>query len=113
MKAVLTLLALLASSSALAQPVMIVADSPTAHVGFADLDLTSDAGVQTLQARIRATARDLCDDAIGPQPVNVQFEHKACFDAAYADGIRQADLIVSSRRAEMASAARGRPIGGK
>lgn len=112
MKVLIILSALLASSSAVAQPVTIIADPvPTAHVAFVDLDLTTDAGARVLDGRIHAAARGLCEE-VGVEPLNVKLQRKACFNAAYADGAEQAKRIIASRRSQLAVAASSLQIQG-
>lgn len=50
-----------------AGPVVVVAnpDVVTRHVSFADLNLASAAGEQTLNNRVVGVVRDLCDEATG------------------------------------------------
>jgi UrcA family protein len=99
MKALLIIAAALASAPVAAQPVTIVGEAPrVAHVGFADLDLTTDAGVRTLERRVDGAARDLCDET-GVQTLALRIARKSCFDEARADGREQVARIAQSRRA--------------
>lgn len=104
MKSLLILSALIASTSAAAQPVEVIADAPRIErVAFADLDLTSDAGVRRLEARIHSAANRLCIED-GVQPLSVKLDGKACFNAAYADGLTQAGKVIQARRSSLALA---------
>jgi UrcA family protein len=104
MKALLILSALVAGTAAAAQPVTVIADAPrTERVSFADLDLTSAAGVVALQDRVRTAATRLCIEN-GVQPLSVKLAGKACFNAAYADGLDQMSQAVDARRAGVAIA---------
>jgi UrcA family protein len=96
--------AVLASTSVNAQPVIVTAETPlTEHVSYADLDLSSDAGVQALEARVRSAAHELCEEP-GTQPLKIHLASKACFNAAYADGLDQLQRAVDSQRTASALA---------
>jgi UrcA family protein len=98
MKTLLIIAAALSSSAAAAQPV-VDADSPAIErVGFADLDLSSDAGVRMLQTRVDAAAQRLCDED-GVQPLAQKLAQKKCFNTAHANGFKQIERIAYSRRA--------------
>jgi len=96
--------AVLASTSVNAQPVIVTADAPlTEHISYADLDLSSDAGVRALEARVRNAAHALCDEP-GTQPLKIHLATRACFNAAYADGLDQLQRAVDSQRSASALA---------
>ena len=94
----------LASTSVNAQPVVVTADAPlTEHVSYADLDLSTVAGVKALEGRVRSAAHELCEEP-GTQPLKIHLATKACFNAAYADGLDQVQRAVDSQRIAAASA---------
>jgi len=105
-------LMVLATTPASAEQIIVAAEAPQAtHVNFADLDLTTDAGVQTLDGRIRTAAHNLCDEA-GVQPLDVKLRSAACFKSSYADGLDQLQRVVATQRslarATMKSEANGK-----
>jgi UrcA family protein len=81
MTRILTAAALLLASAAAAvgQPpaekphsgVVVVAEDtmPTRHVSFADLDLSTPGGEQTLVRRVKLAVSKVCDEAVGPLPI--------------------------------------------
>jgi UrcA family protein len=98
MKALLIIAAAVMSSGVAARPPALVAQSPaTERVSFADLDLTSNAGVRRLQSRVEAAAHRLCDEE-GVQPLSVQLESKSCFNTARTNGLKQVARVADSRR---------------
>ena len=87
---------LLASSPVAAQDVVVVSP-PFETVSFADLDLLSQAGSQALEARIRHAADNLCIED-GKKPLAVKRLEQACFKAAVADGLSQAQRVTDAQR---------------
>jgi UrcA family protein len=65
-------------------------------VSISDLDLRSDAGVREMQRRVRATARQLCDE-LGE--TGVYGSAPSCVDAAVRDAQRQTRVAVAQARA--------------
>jgi UrcA family protein len=103
MKALIILSAIMAGSAASAQPVTIVGEiTRTERVGYADLDLTTDAGVHRLQDRVRFAASKLCIES-GVQSLPAKIAGKQCFNAAYADALDQVANVVEARRASLAA----------
>lgn len=47
-------------------------------VGYADLDLTSEAGAQTMIGRIERAARNVCFSQAGPMPLMSRRAQRAC-----------------------------------
>jgi UrcA family protein len=90
----LTLIAA-ASLAVLAQP----ASARTAHVQFKDLDLASSIGRATLDRRIAAAARSVCD-VRGERELARLMASKSCYETALASTRTQvATLIARARRA--------------
>jgi UrcA family protein len=87
---------LLASSPVAAQDVVVVSP-PFERVNYSDLDLLSQAGSQKLEARIRDAAGNLCIEA-GVKPLAVKRLEQACFKAAVADGLSQAQRVTDAQR---------------
>lgn len=76
------LLTVIASSPALAeQPIIVTQALETRRVSFADLDLATNAGVDTLYHRVSAAASVVCDDGPGLDFVR-QIRERRCFDTA-------------------------------
>ena len=104
MKTLLIVSAILASSAASAQPVTVIGEiTRTERVGYADLDLTSDAGIHKLQDRVRFAASKLCIEN-GVQSLPAKVAGKQCFNTAVADGLAQVDRAAQARRASLAIA---------
>ena len=84
MKSLLILSALIATTSAAAQPVEVITDAPRIErVAFVDLDLTSDAGVRRLEARIHSAANRLCID---DEPGDRRFAISATYETVQGAG---------------------------
>jgi UrcA family protein len=95
MKSLLILSALIASTSAAAQPVEVIADAPRIErVAFVDLDLTSDAGFRRLEARIQSAANRLCIEN-GVQPLAVVLAGKSCRNQAITGAADQVQMAIS------------------
>lgn len=88
----------LGTGIASAQVTVYGSDVPTARVSFADLDVTSPAGIHRLQNRVRSAAKALCfDNSI--DPVWMTMSHNRCYDAALSDGFAQIDRIATDKLA--------------
>lgn len=61
-------------------------------VSFADLDITGAAGAQTLYARIRAAASEVC----GPEPGVLDLRESADYNACYQQAVAKAVNRVGS-----------------
>ncbi len=61
----------------------------SATVSVADLDLSTTAGMQTAQHRVRATARRLCGKVVNPWSVSHQQQFADCVDATMASALKQ------------------------
>ena len=95
--------AALASSPVAAQDIVVVSPS-FERVAYADLDLSSEFGRDRLGARIRSAAENLCIED-GLKPLAVKTLENACFKAAVADGLQQAERIADAQRSGRALAA--------
>lgn len=69
------------------------------HVSFADLDLLGQAGKATLQRRIRAAARRVCDTQ-GVPPLAVKLDEMRCNRSAIARASAQLDRIAAAHAAK-------------
>ncbi|HEX2763338.1 MAG TPA: UrcA family protein [Allosphingosinicella sp.] len=76
-------LAAFAAPAAAADIVVTGSPAPTAKVAYDDLDLGSAAGLNRLNARIRAAADRLCSDP-GVKGLEAQLQAAACRDATIA-----------------------------
>ena len=61
----------------------------TAVVSVADLDLTTEAGMQVARKRLHATARSLCGRVVDPWTLSHQPDYVACVDATLASALAQ------------------------
>ena len=94
----LAVTALIIPATALAQgPITVEADVgfPVEYVGYSDINMASDAGLDLLRGRVRGAAKRLCiDEAVRQlEPV---LEGRACFSGAVADAERQINLVVAA-----------------
>ena len=72
---------------------VLVQQGPTARVSYADLNLGSQAGRDTLAGRIESAADMLCD-ATSIEPVSLKVERVRCHRVAVASGTAQAVRII-------------------
>lgn len=86
-------LAALATIALFASVPAAASDTSEVRVAYGDLDLTSDAGQDTLNQRIRGAVKRVC----GPiQPSAAGYlEHKACKRAAFAGALSQMRVAVA------------------
>lgn len=63
--------------------------SRTAVVSMADLDLTTEAGMQVARERLHITARRLCRHTVDPWAISHQQDYVACVDATLASALAQ------------------------
>ncbi len=66
-----------------------VAETHSAVVSLADLDLSTAAGMKAAQKRVRATARRLCGKVVDPWSTSHQPDYVACMDATMASALAQ------------------------
>ena len=76
----------------------------TQHVGFADLDLNSPAGLAAVRTRIRAAARGLCGNAAVVSPIDERSAVRDCIVGAIAVGERQISSAMARAKAPPAVA---------
>jgi UrcA family protein len=62
-------------------------DAPSMKVHFGDLNLSTDAGVETLYKRIKIAARTVCQESEVAGDGRVASHYWACYDKAVADAI--------------------------
>jgi UrcA family protein len=93
----------LASANAAAAPVIIQArrappaqEVLTERVSFADLNISSDAGLRTLKGRIHAAAARVCGSN-NPEPLQASIESLHCYRTAMSDSYGQIDRIFAAR----------------
>ena len=96
--------AFLADSSD-AKPVLVTAEAvPSERVSFADLNLSSTAGRETLKRRIRGAAKRVCEVAAG-RSFESYLITRGCSVSAYEDGLREMDALIARRAGGSAVAA--------
>jgi UrcA family protein len=94
----------LAGARAAAAPVVIeghrvpTQEFLTERVSFADLDISSQAGLGTLRGRIHAAATRVCASN-NSEPLVATIESLGCFRRAMIDGSAQIDRILAARNA--------------
>lgn len=92
----------LASARAAAAPLVIeghrapVQEFLTEQVSFADLDISSQAGLGTLKGRIHAAATGVCGSN-NPDPLMANVESVGCYRRAMGDSYAQIDRILAAR----------------
>jgi UrcA family protein len=96
-------LALAAASPAIAGPIVVEANVPTAHVSYADLDLGTSAGFEALQSRVRDAASRLCLESGRTDLARAMAEQK-CYTTAVASAQNQITAARSSRSVAAAAA---------
>jgi UrcA family protein len=68
-------------------PIVVVApaDIVTRHISYADLNLASLAGEETLKARVGGAVRSLCDETVGGEDGSLtwKFATKHCLSSAW------------------------------
>ena len=62
------------------------AEAPAQVVGFKDLNLNTEAGVQALYKRIHGAADQVCGNVDG-RDLQIARAHKACVERAMADAV--------------------------
>jgi UrcA family protein len=62
------------------------AEAPARTVGFKDLNLSTDAGVQALYNRIHGAADQVCGNVDG-RDLQIARAHKGCVERAIADAV--------------------------
>jgi UrcA family protein len=75
------------------QPIASEATTSTVVVNYSDLDLNRDEGTQTLYARLKSAARQVC----GGQPLLIELERNSRFEACYDKTLDDAVGQVKSR----------------
>lgn len=80
----------IAASTAVAQ-----SEPLTTQVSYADLNLASEAGVETLKHRIRTASKGVCPNARDDTPIHVA----RCRNQAKESAFRQLNVAVAKARA--------------
>lgn len=83
-------------------PVVIEGGVPTAVVSYADLNIASAAGRQTLEGRVARAATDLCFEG-RPRPLDEFMAHQQCFSTAMSRARADIDLAVVRAKTQLAS----------
>jgi UrcA family protein len=97
MKTMLALSLLIASSSAIGQPLDSGQSAPSERVTYTDLNLASAAGQSALERRIRLAAGRVCDFG-GMQEGEALGANFRCYRTAVSDGLRQMNQVVAGVR---------------
>ena len=100
-----TAVAALIAAPAVAQepsPVIVEGGVPTAVVSYADLDLSSSAGLATLNGRISRAASSICTES-GRKDLSRQLGEGRCFRTAIASAKTQVERAVADASLRMAS----------
>src|SRR5690242_9171144 len=69
----------------------------TRRVSYSDLDLTDPRGARELRARVRESARDICDTLRDAYPLRQQ-PGTSCYRDALKDAMPRADAAIRSAR---------------
>ena len=77
--------------------------APTVAVNYADLDLTTDAGVQALYRRLQVAAKRVCRSFEGRE-IGKGTKRRACYDQALSDAVTKVNLEMLSALHKNASA---------
>lgn len=88
----------LAASSAIAQPPVVVTGEPAPIrvVSYDDLNLDSKAGQTKLVNRIRGAASDLCFES-GREDVEFTMARRSCYRTALSGGLDQMNRAIAAR----------------
>jgi UrcA family protein len=84
----------LSSGAAAHNDAVIVQAESTATIGFADLDIHSLAGRDTLKHRIRSAARSMCLEN-NVDPIEIHMKRIECYQEALASGNSQLDRLTA------------------
>ena len=68
---------------------------PTVAVAYADLDLTSDAGVKTLYRRLQVAAKQVCNVYTGHE-IWRAMDRRACYRQALSDAVAKINVEMLS-----------------
>jgi UrcA family protein len=105
---------LLGSTSALAQPPLVVraGDVPFAVVSYGDLNISSKSGQDRLANRIRAAASDICLEG-NREDVKFTTARRTCYRTALDSGFRQMNSAVAENARGVSTAAAVLTISGR
>jgi UrcA family protein len=67
-------------------------------VSVADLDLSTNAGIQAARERLHRAARKLCDEVLEPSSISHQPDFVRCVDQTMADATAQLEGPMLARR---------------
>ena len=91
----LALVAIPTAANAAGNPIIVERNQPTITVSYAGLDLGSSAGIQSLEASVRAAAKRLCSEP-GVQPLSTYLAQRSCVKNAVADAAAQIRLAITN-----------------
>ena len=82
------------------RPLIVTAEPdpmpPTRHVGYGDLNLTTQLGERALVRRVRSAVNAVCEEEVGPAPL-VYYEH-SCRVLTWKDTRPQVDQAIARAR---------------
>jgi UrcA family protein len=106
-KEMVALIAAMATGATLfcgsAQAGSVDAEIPTVAVGYADLDLTSDAGVTALYRRLQVAAKQVCR-SFESHEIGRATQRRACYNQALSSAVTKVNLEMLSVLHKNASA---------
>lgn len=94
-----TILPAAALACALITPAAAGAETLSVAVPFGDLDLTKDAGRQTLEARLERAARKVCGGAAPVRELSQLRDHRDCLIGARTAYRAQVELALNNANA--------------
>lgn len=105
---------LLGSTSAVAQPPLVVtgADAPSAVVNYGDLNISSKSGQDRLANRIRAAASDICLEN-NREDVKFSSSRRNCYRTALNSGFKQMNSAIAENARGVTTAAAVLTISGQ
>lgn len=102
----MSLLLVALPASAAPVTVKVLADEVrTIRVSYADLNMTSDAGVRRLMQRVKGAAQAVCEVTYAEAPLSEQMASQTCYDASIAHA--RADVSLIQQQAQIGLTARG------
>jgi len=96
-----TLIAALAATAALAMPAQAQDVATRSEVHYADLNLASATGAQTLKERVARAARRVCFND-GEMSLAERAQSRACFTQAIARAMPQVELALANAGTRLA-----------
>jgi len=99
-KSLVLALMLLSTSTVLAaqKPRMVGDDQLQMQVSYSDLDLTTSAGLKTLNERVRLAIEAVCPSDRGTKGMDALHVQQSCMQAAKTGATEQLDRIITEAR---------------